>query len=303
MAFSLAHISDVHLGPLPDVRVRDLLSKRATGYANWKRNRAKHMGSDALTGLVNSLQAAQPDHTVVTGDLMNIALDAEIENTGAWLEALGHADDVSIVPGNHDAYVRGILQKALQRWAPYVTGDDGRTMRENSDFPYVRVRGPVALIGLNSAIATAPFVAAGRINADQCARLAAILDETKKQGLFRVVLIHHPPVHGAAKPQKRLFGIGRIQRVLKKNGVELVLHGHTHLPQRHQLKCDNGATAHIIGVPSASEGIGAKRPASTFNMFEISGSASANWQCKLTPHMLTTLTGLHAPGPIESLIF
>ncbi|TIO72439.1 MAG: metallophosphoesterase, partial [Mesorhizobium sp.] len=31
----LAHISDVHLGPLPDVTYRDLASKRVLGYVNW----------------------------------------------------------------------------------------------------------------------------------------------------------------------------------------------------------------------------------------------------------------------------
>ncbi|RVC83466.1 metallophosphoesterase, partial [Mesorhizobium sp. M4A.F.Ca.ET.022.05.2.1] len=41
--FRLAHISDVHLGPLPGVTYRELASKRVVGYVNWQRNRRRHM--------------------------------------------------------------------------------------------------------------------------------------------------------------------------------------------------------------------------------------------------------------------
>lgn len=303
MSFRLAHISDIHLGPLPEVRLRQLLSKRATGYANWKRHRGKTMGLEALTALVGALHQATPDHIAVTGDLMNIALPTEIENTGIWLEALGEPHMVSVVPGNHDAYIRGILPRALERWAPYLTDDDGRKISRNSDFPYLRVRGPVAIIGLNSAVATAPFVAAGSISNKQCQRLAKVLAQAKERGLFRVVMIHHPPVYGAASPQKRLFGIGRLQRTLAKAGAELVLHGHTHLPQRHTLAAKDGSTIHIIGVPSASEGFDARRPPSSYNWFEIDGDAAKGWHCNLTMHTLIKSTGAHMPAPVEHLRF
>lgn len=303
MPFSLAHISDIHLGPLPDVRLRELLSKRATGYANWKRHRGKTMGVEALTALVNTLHTAKPDHIAVTGDLMNIALPTEIENTGLWLEALGDPHDVSLVPGNHDAYIRGILSRALQRWAPYLTDDDGRAMASNDDFPYMRVRGPLAIIGLNSAVATAPFVAAGSVSNSQCKRLATLLEDAKKRGLFRVLMIHHPPVYGAASPQKRLFGISRVQATLMKAGAELVLHGHTHLPQRHTLTAEDGSTIHIVGVPSASEGFDAKRPASSYNWIEIDGNATDGWQCNVTMHTLVKSTGTHMAAPVEQLQF
>ena len=46
--FRLAHISDVHLGPLPPVTYRQLASKRITGYINWQRNRSKTFHDGAL---------------------------------------------------------------------------------------------------------------------------------------------------------------------------------------------------------------------------------------------------------------
>ena len=38
---TLAHISDIHLAPLPPVRFVDLLGKRITGFLNWKMTRAR----------------------------------------------------------------------------------------------------------------------------------------------------------------------------------------------------------------------------------------------------------------------
>ena len=49
--FRLAHLSDIHLGPLPEVSYRELASKRITGYINWQRNRKRAMFGDTLLNL------------------------------------------------------------------------------------------------------------------------------------------------------------------------------------------------------------------------------------------------------------
>ena len=46
---SLAHLSDVHLAPLPPVKPWDLLNKRITGYLNWKMHRQKTLDGEGLT--------------------------------------------------------------------------------------------------------------------------------------------------------------------------------------------------------------------------------------------------------------
>jgi len=40
-AFTLAHLSDPHLPPLPEPRASELAGKRVFGYLNWRRNRHK----------------------------------------------------------------------------------------------------------------------------------------------------------------------------------------------------------------------------------------------------------------------
>ncbi len=36
---TLAHMSDIHLAPLPPVKWTELLNKRITGYLNWRLRR------------------------------------------------------------------------------------------------------------------------------------------------------------------------------------------------------------------------------------------------------------------------
>ena len=89
MAFTLAHLSDPHLPPMPAARLRDLAGKRALGYLNWTRNRHKIHRREVLDALVSDLQAQRPDHIAVTGDLVNLALEAEFAPARAWLESVG----------------------------------------------------------------------------------------------------------------------------------------------------------------------------------------------------------------------
>ncbi len=100
MMFRLAHVSDVHLGPLPDVTYRDLASKRMVG-SRQLAALCRHIMQDGVIGsIIADIKAVGVDHLAVTGDLVNLALDGEIELAKLWLETLGPAEDVSVVPGN-----------------------------------------------------------------------------------------------------------------------------------------------------------------------------------------------------------
>ena len=122
-AFTLAHLSDPHLPPLPAVRLRDLAGKRAFGYLNWTRNRHKYHRREVLDALVSDMQAQMPDHIAITGDLVNLALEAEFPPSRAWLESVGTPDRVTVIPGNHDAYVRVTAHRFAEAWGSYLDGD------------------------------------------------------------------------------------------------------------------------------------------------------------------------------------
>lgn len=265
--YRLSHISDVHLGPLPKVRTRELISKRVTGYINWQRHRGKTMGQkdelNVLETLIADMLGHNVDHTAITGDLVNIATDAEIAQVKLWLNAHFDPLKTSLVPGNHDAYVPGSLAKICAAWAPYCHFDGGIGPEY---FPTLHRDGFVSLIGVSSARATVPFSAEGFFRKDQAERLEALLDQEK--GRCRVVSIHHPPVHKAAPAHKRLRGIDRFQSVIRNVGAELILHGHTHLPTLHWIEGLSGKVP-VAGVASASQGAGGRRPMANYSLFDI----------------------------------
>lgn len=283
--FRLAHLSDIHLGPLPDVTYRDLASKRVVGYVNWQRNRRRHMRDSVLETLIGDMKANAPDHTAVTGDLVNIGLDSEIEMARLWLETLGSPHDVSVVPGNHDAYVPGSFDKACRAWGAWMTGDGVNQPVDRHSFPYLRVRGGVALIGVSTARATAPFMANGFFREGQGLRLEHVLDETAARGLFRVVMIHHPPVRGAVQQHKRLFGIARFNKIMHRHGAELILHGHSHDPTLYWIG-GREARIPVVGVAAAGQGPGGRHAAAQYNLIEIDG-AKGDWSVRLTRRGLT----------------
>ncbi len=279
--FRLAHVSDVHLGPLPDVTYRDLASKRMVGYVNWQRNRRHIMQDGVIGSIVADIKAVGVDHLAVTGDLVNLALDGEIELARLWLETLGSPEEVSVVPGNHDAYVPGAFDKVCRFWGPWMTGDGRNAPSDRHAFPYMRVRDKVALIGVSSARATAPFMANGFFREDQSHRLGGLLDEAGRQGLFRVVMIHHPPVRGAVTQHKRLFGIGNFQKTILRHGADLILHGHSHEPTLYWIDGKNKQNVPVVGVAAGGQAIGGSHPAAQWNLLEISGEPEA-WMLRLT---------------------
>jgi 3',5'-cyclic AMP phosphodiesterase CpdA len=251
MSFTIAHITDPHLSPAPLPSGADFRLKRFMGYVNWKRGRQRLNDMALLSRLVADLRAQRPDHVAVTGDLVNIAMPAEFRRAAAWMEMLGDPADVSFVPGNHDAYVRAampLLATTFERW---TTGDSGASI-----FPYLRVRGDVAIIGLTSGVPTGPLMATGRLGRIQIAGLAAVLDETGARGLARVILIHHPPLTKGAPPLRGLTDAAAFERVVQSHGAEAVLHGHTHkqlvrsLPSPAAKSIDGRVP--VLGAPSAA---------------------------------------------------
>ena len=267
--FRLAHVSDPHLGPLPDVRLRELMGKRVLGWINWRLNRGRGgMRPAVLDELVADLRAHAPDHVAVTGDIVNIALDAELEPARRWLASLGKGRDVSAVPGNHDAYVPGALKRTSEAWSAFMKGDG--EPGEIAHWPFLRRRGPAAILGVSSAEATPPFMATGRFEAGQALRLAEMLDHTGREGLYRVVLIHHPPARKPIHWAGRLIGTERLREVIQTHGAELILHGHTHRSTVEWLAGPDRPVP-LVGVPSASRNPGPERRGAGWNLFEIEG--------------------------------
>ena len=158
-----------------------------------------------------------------------------------------------------------------------MRGDAGES------FPFVRRRGPIALIGLSTSLPTLPLAATGRLHGDQPARLPEMLARLKREGLFRVVLIHHPPVPGA-NYLRRLTDAAAVRGALAGHGAELVLHGHHHAAELTWLEGADGRIP-VVGVPSASGVPGHHDDPAGYNLYEIDGAPSA-WRCAMVAYGL-----------------
>jgi predicted phosphohydrolase len=253
--FVLAHLSDPHVPTRLAATPTAMFNKRVFGYLSWRLRRVRIHRAEVLDALVRDLMRAGPDHVAVTGDIVNISLPTEFARTALWLRTLGAPSDVTVVPGNHDAYVSVSWHQSWAAWRAFMTNDpvEARLAAspDHDPFPIVRRRGPVALIGLSTALPTAPGRSSGKVGRRQLERLTSCLATAASAKLFRVVLLHHPPMADDAPEHKRLTDAGDFRDVIARAGAELILHGHEHRFRFSEL-CGPCGPVPVFGVPSAS---------------------------------------------------
>jgi 3',5'-cyclic AMP phosphodiesterase CpdA len=271
--FTIAHLSDLHLAAAQPP-LSQLLSKRGLGFINWQRKRKYIHRPEVLDAVTRDLRTQKFDHIAVTGDLVNLSLPDEYARARTWLDTLGDSPNVTVVPGNHDVYVRAAQQMPAQYWADFMRGDDGLDR-----FPFLRRRGGAALIALSTGLPTAPFLATGCLGNRQLARLADVLDQTR--GSFRVVLIHHPPRSPLRRFLRRLIDAPALRRVLAAKGAELLIHGHDHHNAVVWLDGPQGRKIPAVCVPSASaDAPHGDEDGAGYHLFTIDGAAS-QWRCEM----------------------
>ncbi|MFC1876510.1 metallophosphoesterase family protein [Thermodesulfobacteriota bacterium] len=253
---TLAHLSDPHISCMNNITGRDLAGKRLLGYLRWKLQRSAEHGDHVLAALKTDLARTEPDHIAVTGDLTHLSLPAEFEKARQWLQSLGPPSKVTVIPGNHDTYVKTDWCQTMAHWTDYMLSDNLRKDDHNTEdtttlFPCLRTRGCVAIIGVCTARPSAPHLAVGSIGARQLHKLATILSQTARKRFYRVVLIHHPPASGSVSWRKRLTDAAAMQSLLAHYGAELILHGHAHRTLRYNLQTPGGNLP-VVGIPSIS---------------------------------------------------
>jgi 3',5'-cyclic AMP phosphodiesterase CpdA len=265
--FRFAQLTDVHLGPLPPFRPRHWNVKRMMGFINFRRNRKGFDDPALVRHLVDDVHRQAVDHVTVTGDLTNLGMPPEFIQSLAWLETIGSPTDVTVIPGNHDVYTRIWRDPGIERWRPYMAARadgrddvDGLAGPLSTGFPFVRIFGRFALIGLNSAVFMPPAVPAGRVGVSQTERFRLMSRQLHAAGYVRIVLIHHPPlrVHGRARC---LRDGAAFEDALIDAGAELVIHGHNH---RDMISWRDTATGPVPIIGAAAAGGG------SYNLYEMS---------------------------------
>lgn len=271
-----AHLSDWHATSLEGAGSEIRSAKRLSGWASWKFSRRHRHSPEILRAAFRDVRAQGVDRILVSGDLTHISLESEFRKAAEQLRALGDADRVRLIPGNHDCYVPVPIEQSWDHWADYLRGDSSDRLTEvlGEDLPqprgdwlddvrpggapryeaYPRVwfEDGVAVIGLCSAIPTPVFRAGGQLGVPQLDRLRFLLRRLKERGLARVVMLHHPIGESDESARRALQDGAALRSLLEEEGAELVLHGHKHRRRLNRVEGPQGPVP-IVGVPSSSE--------------------------------------------------
>ena len=254
----IAHISDLHVLSRTAAHWRRIVfNKRATGYANLVLRRGRVHHRDSLLSVL-AAAATQADHLAVTGDVTNLALEHEYEEAHALLADVARRAEVSVVPGNHDIYLPSIRQdrRFARHFGQFLESDLPELACELpvGPFPCVKLRGPVAIIALSSAVPRPPFVAAGYIGRAQLEALERVVAHPLVRQRTPVLLIHHPPVDTRPRLVQLRDGLvdgPALRAVLDRLARGVVLFGHLHARRRYRLETASG-TLDVIGAGGAA---------------------------------------------------
>ncbi|MEP5764789.1 MAG: metallophosphoesterase [Halieaceae bacterium] len=299
MVQRFAQISDPHLSSLLEVRPAELLNKRLLGYLSWRRKRRFEHRTEVLDALLQDLQGHHFEQLLVTGDLTHIGLPSEFRQARDWLQRLGPANQVALVPGNHDSCVAAPWEQTYALWDAYMQSDQASNERAGLPFPSFRQRGDLAYIGLSTACPTPPLMATGHISEQQLEQLPGLLDAAAADNLFRVVYLHHSPLPGKEKWRKRLTNAPALAKIIAEHGAELILHGHGHRARSFELETVAGP-AQVMAVPSASALGLHGADCAAYNCYEISRQADG-WRLQLGARRYCREREAFTTGPERTL--
>jgi 3',5'-cyclic AMP phosphodiesterase CpdA len=286
----LAHCSDLHLLSHEGAGWLDYANKRWIGAMNLLSNRSRHHHLEAFDHLVDDVNQLGVDHMLCTGDVTNLAMAREFAFARAQFDRFNLGPTgVTVVPGNHDAYVAEGVAHFAEAFAPYATADDGwgwpaeaaDTADPDRRWPIVRIRGELALIGLTTSRATPWFTAYGRVGPGQLARLRTVLADPRLAGKARVVAIHHPCA--GRRAENRIRGLrdhAAFAAVIAEVGAEVILHGHEHRDMRESLPGPRGPVP-VLGVCSGTYEAGVPARTARYRILEIEGGKLRSDHCRV----------------------
>jgi 3',5'-cyclic AMP phosphodiesterase CpdA len=278
----LAHCSDLHLLSHDGAGIASLLNKRWIGAANLLTNRSRHYHVAAFEDMVADLNALGVEHVLCTGDVTNLALRQEFTFARGLFDKLAAGPTgVTVIPGNHDAYVDEGVELFAELFAPYCTSDTGWAWTEDDRadggddlrWPIVRIRGELALVGVSTSRATPWFTAFGRLGPGQLARLERVLADARLTGKARVVAIHHPPAGKRARSRVRgLRDHDAFAAVIARAGADVIVHGHEHRDMVEALPGPSGDVP-VRGVPSGTYEHARPDRTARYRVFDIEAGA------------------------------
>ncbi len=103
-----------------------------------------------------------------------------------------------------------------------------------------------------------------------------MLHELAASSLFRVLLIHHPVSDGVVTRRRALTDAAALRDVIRRSGVDLVLHGHTHRMRIGSTEGPQGPIP-VVAVRSASDVGHVPDRGAQYHLYQIErGNGSVN---------------------------
>jgi len=255
---------------LDGAKVLDFANKRWIGGLNLLANRGRHHKSEIFEAMIEDLNSQGVDHILVTGDVTNLALAEEFRFAREMFKSLSLGpDQITVIPGNHDAYVQVGAKHFATHFGEFFTSDSGN--KSGEAWPCVRRRGPVSILGLSTSLQTPWFTAYGVIGDEQLARLRDALTSDEVKDTLRLVAIHHSPAEPRARSRVRgLRDRAKLYALLEEVGAELILHGHEHLDLTASLPGATGPVP-VRGIQSGTYDAGdaAAHRRARYRIYEI----------------------------------
>ncbi len=243
ISFRIAHISDTHISPEYDrhniVKLKRLLA---------------HVVDEGF------------DHVVITGDITGHGEESAYRSIRRLLKYfdLLNYDRLSVTIGNHDIFGGVHRAEDIFSFGKHCRTTDyyrkvrlfeqsfketfpKKAYRGENLFPFVKIVGPAALVGINSIREFHPLLnpvgSNGLVSDDQLDESERILRHPSIAAMKKIVLIHHhfnryephsnslatALYHRFESRTLKLHGKKSVEDVFRNSGVDIVLHGHTHV--------------------------------------------------------------------------
>lgn len=229
MSIRIGHLSDIHVPAPVRLGLRDVFSKRITGYLNLRFRRLQEYDVSVLQAAVQRLIADAVDVVVISGDLSNLAYHQEFERAYALLHPLTEAGiPWFVIPGNHDRYLARAIDGFMEeRFANQL----GRPLIDGEHYPWISVQPGATIVGLNSSVPNAAFQAWGAVSPEQIDALRQATDEILASSQPLVLVVHHhlgKAPHKENDHNRNLRNSDEVLRVAQELNATLILHGHNH---------------------------------------------------------------------------
>ncbi len=241
----------------------DFANKRWIGGLNLLSNRSRHYQSERFEAAIEDMKGQNIDHVLCTGDITNLAFKQEFEFAKSLFEKFSlPPSEVTVLPGNHDAYVKKGAEHFHEIFQEHFVSDDGM-----AQWPLLRTRGNISIVGLSTSLQTPWFTAYGVVGKEQLTKLDAMLAAIPA-GQLKLVALHHPVVGKPAESRIRgLKDREALVEVLQKYEVDVVLHGH-----EHRSILSFAGKIPVLGVPSGTYSLDKPNRRASYRVLTIEGN-------------------------------